>query len=241
MKPMLLAPLAALLLAACNPSAATDDAFGKKVRAYLLENPEVLEEVAEKLNEKKQQAALKASTAALSKHRAALEQDPRDLVANPQGRITVVEFYDYRCGYCKVVAPEVVKLIQENPDVRFVFKEFPIFGQVSDTAARVALTPAAKSKGVELHSRWMSEKSLNDAAIDRHLTELGLNPVQVRKAAQDPAIDRQIADVRALAGALNLEGTPAFVVGDVIIPGADVNALRAAILSARAGGLRQPA
>jgi len=241
MKPMLLAPLAALLLAACNPSAASDDAFGKKVRAYLLENPEVLEEVAEKLNEKKQQAALKASTAALSKHRAALEQDPRDLVANPQGRITVVEFYDYRCGYCKVVAPEVVKLIQENPDVRFVFKEFPIFGQVSDTAARVALTPAAKSKGVELHSRWMSEKSLNDAAIDRHLTELGLKPAEVRKAAQDPAIDRQIADVRALAGALNLEGTPAFVVGDVIIPGADVNALRAAILSARAGGLKRPA
>lgn len=236
--PLALALTAALALSACSQPA--DAQFGAKVRAYLLEHPEVLEEVATKLNEKKQLAAMRASADALDKYRAQLERDPRDFVANPNGKFTVVEFFDYRCGYCKVVAPEVTKLIQENPDVRFVFKEFPIFGQTSDTAARVALTADGKKKGLELYSRLMREKALDEAGIDRHLAAVGLDPAAVRKAAAHPAIDRQIADVRQLAGALGLEGTPAFVVGDTLIPGADVNALRAAITVTKAGDLKRP-
>ncbi|HEY8574453.1 DsbA family protein [Phenylobacterium sp.] len=236
--PHLLMALAALSLTACDKPG--DAAFGQKVRAYLLENPEVLEEVATKLQEKRQVAAREASTEALRKYRAQLERDPRDLVINPQGKVTVVEFYDYRCGYCKTAAPEIVKLIQENPDVRFVFKEMPIFGSVSDTAAKVALTPAGKQKGLELYSRWMAERALDEAGIDRHLRALGLDPAQVRKAAADPAIERHIADVRQLASALQIEGTPAFVVGETLIPGADLNALRAAITVAKAGDLKRP-
>jgi len=146
----------------------------------------------------------------------------------------VVEFFDYRCGYCKLAAPEVVKLIEQNPDVRFVFKEFPIFGEVSDTAAKVALTQPGKAKGLEIYKTLMSEKALDDAALDRHLAEVGVDATEARKQAAQPLIDRQILDTHALAEALKIEGTPAFIVGDTLIPGADIPALKAAIAAARA-------
>ena len=230
---------AALALAGCQK--AEDAAFGARVRAYLLAHPEVIREAANKLAENDRIAAREASGKAMAKFRAQLERDPRDFVANPDGRITVVEFFDYRCGYCKIAAPEVVKLIQDNPDIRFVFKEFPIFGTVSDTAAKVALTADAKGKGLPLYRALMAEKSLDDAALDRHLASVGLDPAAVRLAAATPEISRQILDVRALATALKIEGTPAFIVGDTLIPGADMAALHAAITQARASsGLKKP-
>ena len=224
---------AALALSACQKS--PDAAFGQKVHAYLMAHPEVIREAAVKLNESDRLAALKASTDSLEKYRGQLERDPRDFVANPGGRITVVEFFDYRCGYCKLAAPDVLKLIEENPDVRFVFKEFPIFGAVSDTAAKLALTPAAKARGLDLYRGWMTEKALDDAALDRQLTALGIDPAATRVAAQAPRIARQLLDTRTLAGALKIEGTPAFIVGQTMIPGADMAALRAAIAAAKAG------
>jgi protein-disulfide isomerase len=233
------AALAALFLTGCEKGA--DPAFGAKVRAYLLDHPEVIEEAAIKLRQKQTLEAARASAENVSKYRAQLERDPRDLVINPGGEFTVVEFLDYRCGYCKVVAPEVVKLIQENPDVRFVFKEFPIFGSVSDTAARMALTPQGKTKGLQLYKAWMEDRSLTEAALDRHLAGAGLDPAQVRKAADDPAIAKQIQDIRLLARSLNIEGTPAFVVGDYMIPGADIGAVREALKEVRAGALKTPA
>jgi protein-disulfide isomerase len=231
-----LALAAALALSGCQK--ASDDVFGQRVRAYLLAHPEVIREAAMKLNENERVAAAKASTDAIGKYRAQLERDPRDFVANPNGKVTVVEFFDYRCGYCKLAAPEVVKIIRDNPDVRFVFKEMPIFGEVSDTASKIALTPSAKSKALDLYQGWMAEKALDEAAIDRHLASVGLDPAAVRKASADPAIARHIADTHALASALKIEGTPAFVVGDTLIPGADMAALRAAITVAKAGELK---
>ena len=224
-----LALTAALSLSACQK--ADDAVFGQKVHAYLMAHPEVIREAADKLAENERVAAMKASTDAIGKFRGQL--DPRDFVANPNGKVTVVEFFDYRCGYCKLAAPEVVKLIGENPDVRFVFKEFPIFGEVSDTAAKVALTREAKAKGVQLYQALMSEKALDDAALVRHLAEVGIDPATARKDAQHPIIERQILDAHALAEALKIDGTPAFIVGDTMIPGADLPALRAAIAKAK--------
>jgi protein-disulfide isomerase len=227
-----LAVLAATLsLSACQK--ATDAVFDQRVHAYLLAHPEVIRETMAKLEENDRLAATKASTDAIGRFRNQLEHDPRDFVANPNGKVTVVEFFDYRCGYCKLAAPEVVKLIQQNPDVRFVFKEFPIFGQVSDTAAKVALTREAKAKGVQLYQALMSDKALDDAGLDRHLTEIGIDPATARKDAEHPLIDRQLLDAHALAEALKIDGTPAFIVGDTMIPGADLPALRAAIAKAK--------
>jgi protein-disulfide isomerase len=223
----------ALSLSACQK--ADDAAFGRKVHAYLMAHPEVIREAAVKLNENDRLAAMKASTDAIGKYRGQLERDTRDFVANPDGKITVVEFFDYRCGYCKLAAPDVVKLIAENPDVRFVFKEFPIFGEVSDTAAKVALTREGKTKGVDLYRVLMADKALDDAALDRHLAEVGIDAAAAHKDANHPMIARQLLDTHALAEALKIEGTPAFIVGNTMIPGADMAALRAAIAAARGG------
>lgn len=225
----------ALALGACDR--ANDDAFGERVRAYLLENPEVIEEAVQKLGEKREAEAAQAAAGALEAQRAALEQDPRDFVANPQGEITVTEFFDYRCGYCKMVAPEITKLIEENPDVRVVFKEFPIFGEQSNQTAAIMLTDMVKPKTLELHERLMAEKALDDAAIDRHLRAVGVDPAAAREAAKAPEIQKQLEDTHELASALGINGTPAFIVGDRIISGADMNALRASIAVQRAGDL----
>ena len=230
---------ATLALSGCQK--VEDEAFGQRVRGYLLEHPEVLQEAMVKLQEKQQAEVAKAASKALDTHRAQLERDPRDVVVNPGGSVTVVEFYDYNCAYCKLVAPQVLELIQQNPDVRFVFKEFAFQTEASVLAGHLALTPVAKPKAVQLYKAFMAQKPLDEAAIDRILVQHGIDPKAARAQARDPAIARQLLDIRALAQALGIEGTPAFVVGDKIIPGADADALKAAITEAKAaGGLKRP-
>jgi protein-disulfide isomerase len=233
-----LALSAALTLSGCEKQ--SDEAFGERVRAYLLANPEVLQEVSVAYQQKQQAELAKASTAALAKHRAQLERDPRDFVANPGGRITVVEFFDYNCAYCKIAAPEVVKLIRDNPDVRFVFKEFAFQTEDSILAGHMVLTPVAKPKSLALYGDLMAAKPLNQAAIDRIFLKHGVDPAVARQQAADPAIQKQLQDVRTLAQALRIDGTPAFVVGDEVIPGADIEALKAAITKAKGVGLTRP-
>lgn len=235
--PLVAALVAAFALAGCQK--ADDAVFGQRVRAYLLAHPEVIREAVQKLQENEQAAAARASTDALQKYRAEVERDPRDIVIHPDGKVTVTEFFDYRCGYCKLAAPEVVKLIDQNPDIRFVFKQFPIFGGVSDTAAKVALTPQGKAKAYDLYKSWMGEKALDDAILDRDLQAAGIDPAAARKASEDPAIEKHLFETRALAASLRIEGTPAFIVGDTLIPGADVPALKAAINVAKQGGLKK--
>jgi protein-disulfide isomerase len=219
-----------LLLAGCQRT--SDAAFAQRVHAYLLDHPEVLREADAKLAANDKAAAAKATTIALQTYRRELEHDPRDLVINPNGKVTVVEFFDYRCGFCKLAAPEVVKLAQQNPDVRLVLKQYPIFGDVSDTAAKVALTAPARAKGLAVYASLMGDRALDDAGLDRDLGKMGLNPAQLRKAAASPDIAQDVADTRALGKDLKLSGTPTFVVGDQLIPGADMTALRAAIAAA---------
>ncbi|MDO9430340.1 MAG: DsbA family protein [Phenylobacterium sp.] len=226
----------ALPLTACAKK--PDDDFGQKVRTYLLAHPEVIEEAVQKLQENKQAAVAEAAKASLGKYRTQLERDPRDFVANPDGKITVVEFFDYRCGYCKVSAPEILKLIAENPDVRFVFKEFPIFGGESNLAAQVALSEPAKPKTLKLFEAFMAEKALDANSIDRHLRAAGVDPAAAKAAGASEAVQKHIADTRALAQALAIEGTPAFIIGDHIVPGADMAAVRAAIAEAKTGKLK---
>ena len=228
---LVVAATAALALTGCQKVG--DEAFGQRVRAYLLEHPEVIQESVTKLQQKQEAEAVKAATAGLKTYRKQLERDPRDFVANPDGSITVVEFFDYNCGYCKLAAPEVVKLIKENPDVRFVFKEFPIFGGDSNLAAEVILSEPARPKTLELYRNFMAAKPLDGPAIDRLLREAGVDPAAARAAGKAEAVQKQISDVRALASSLRIEGTPAFVVGDRLISGADMGALRQAIAETR--------
>jgi protein-disulfide isomerase len=236
MKP--LRPFAFLLvltLAACGQPR-SDEAFGEKVRAYLLENPEVLQEAYERLQAKQQQQALVAATRAIDQHRQALENDPRDFVANPNGKITVVEFFDYNCGYCKLITPEVLGLIRAHPDVRFVFKDMTIFGEASEYAAAGAeLAKPNGGKYLAVHRQFMAEKPLEDDDVARILTANGLDPKAARARQAAAEQKRYLEDVHKLAAALGIQGTPAFVIGDMMIPGADPVALKQAIAAAKKG------
>lgn len=241
MKPVLIAALlsCSLLLGGCQR--AFDTVMGDQVRGYLLAHPELLEEMATKLQEKKLVQQSDDARKAIAANRAALERDPRDVVINPGGRITVVEFFDYRCGYCKTIAPEVAALVRENPDLRLVLKEFPIFGGASDLAARAALTPAGRAGGLAFHEALMVEKTLNESTIMRLAAAAGVRSEAIAAALRDEAITQHLEDTRRLAQNLRIEGTPAFVVGDRIVPGADLEALKTAIEEARRGPLKTPA
>lgn len=236
MKTPLLACLAiaALNLSACGQS--KDPLFDAKVRAYLLAHPEVLEEAFAKLEEKRASEAAVTTQAAVETHRAAIERDPRDFVANPAGRITVTEFFDYRCTYCRVVAPEVMKLISDNPDVRFVFKELPVLSKESHQAAGAALAAGEQSKYLALHNRFYATSNLDAAAIDREVAAAGFDPAVIKARANSPEIQRHLLDNSALASALGINGTPTFIIADKVVIGGDIAAIRAAIESQRKAG-----
>jgi len=238
---ILTACLMAAALATSGCERVSDAAFGARVKSYLLEHPEVIEEAVTKLEEKKAEAAeaeaaeaQKSAAASLPKYRAALERDARDYVANPNGKITVTEFFDYHCGYCRRAAPEVIKLIAENPDVRFVFKEFPILSEDSHTAAALAIAAQKQGKYLSVHQGFYGPGRLTPEAMTVAIVQAGLNPDAIHKAAKDPAVLRHIDDNRKLAQALRIDGTPSFIVGDAIIAGADMDRLKFEIVKARA-------
>jgi protein-disulfide isomerase len=239
-RPAALAALLALAVCACSPGPAKttidDEAFGRQVHAYLLKHPEVIEEAGAKLNEQRRAQALAAASTAIAGKRAQLETDPADFVANPSGKITVVEFFDYRCPYCKAALPDLKGLIANNKDVRFVFKEFPILPDsdgrlgVSLRAARAALAAQAAGKYIPVHDAMMSAKPLDDVAIAKAMKDNGLDPLP---AVASTAYDKHIKDVHDLAVDIGATGTPAFVVGDNLIEGNQMDALAAAIAKAR--------
>lgn len=220
---------AALCLAACQP--AQDDAsFDAKVKAYLLAHPEDLRAALLNMQTKQQDDQTRA---ALPTVRTALEHDPRDFVANPNGKVTVTEFYDYRCPHCINVASQVVALIRSHPNVRFVFKEMPIFGSTSDYAARAALAAKAQGKDyVGLYEAFMSARPLTDQVVDRLAAAKGVD-LAAMKAPDSIARDQaQLDDTNKLATKLAIDGTPGFIVGDTVIRGEDTKGLADAIAAA---------
>ena len=233
---MALAGVAAVALGACQK---TDDAaFGAKVRAYLLAHPEVLREAAEKLNEQDQAKATQAAREALAKaaiklpqFRQQLEHDPADFVANPNGKITVTEFYDYRCPHCVNAAPRVMAMIKTNPDVRFVFKEQPIFGDLSERAARAAM--AVKKDGgdyVGVYGALMAAHgSLDQDTIDKIAIAHGAKPATLQSAAFQQEANAHLVATDQLFRELGMGGTPSFVIGNDVIPGEDVDEVLQAV------------
>jgi protein-disulfide isomerase len=233
---------AALLAGACH-RADSDAAFGQRVRTYLLDHPEVLVQAEDRLREKasaQQAADQKRAQAMLPAMRAAIERDPADFVAHPLGRITVTEFYDYRCPHCENVAPLVLALIGARPDVRVVFKEMPIFGALSEHAARAAYAVGtAHGDYLGFYKAAMSARALDDVTIDRLALAHGAHAADLAGPAPD-AVKAHLARTARLFTDLDLGGTPAFVVGDRIVYGEDVDGLRSALAEA-ANGVKSPA
>jgi protein-disulfide isomerase len=232
----LAAGVLALSLASCNkPAAAENAAFDAKVHAYLLAHPEVIQEAVDKLQANQDAETAAKTKASIDANRQAIEHDQRDFVANPNGKVTVTEFYDYLCPYCILAAPKVVALIQANPDVRFVFKEFPIHGPVAEHAARGAIAvKAAGGDYVGVYKTLMATHPLDDATINRILAAAGVTPAMQNDPKAKAAADQQLSDVRKLAlDQLGVQGTPAFIIGGTMVPGADMDSVQAAIAAQR--------
>lgn len=233
-----------LMLAASLPAAAQGFAPDQKraieeiVRAYILKNPEIIREAVEALQAKEQQSADERRAETMAKLQDELVSDPSSpVLGNPQGDVTVVEFFDYRCPYCKRTAPVVDQLVKEDGRIRRVMKEFPILGPESVFASRVVLAAQAQGKYEPLHRLLIGAKgALDQETVMKLAKEAGADMAQLKRDMASPKIDEVLKKNRELAGALEITGTPAFIIGREFVPGAaDLDAFKAVVARARKG------
>jgi protein-disulfide isomerase len=221
-------------------SAAQQERIEAVVRDYILKNPEILIESLRRYEDKHRQASEEDAKKAIAANRDALEKNPTSPVAgNAQGDVTIVEFFDYRCGYCKKALPAVQELLKTDKNVRMVFKEFPILGPDSVIAARTALAvwKIAPAKYLPFHLALMESRGeLSEERVLEIAKKVGLDVEKLGAAKADPEIDATIERNHELARTLQINGTPAFVVGGRLVPGAlDGKTLREMVGTARAG------
>jgi protein-disulfide isomerase len=199
------------------------ETFRNEVREYLLANPEVIYEAIQILEQRRRLAEATAELELVRAHADDLRNDGYSHVAgNPDGSLTIVEFYDYRCGYCKRAHPDMKTLVRTNPDIRYVMKEFPILGPESVTAARAAMAALRQDPKAyqEFSDKLMTfGGALTDAVIDRLAERSGVDVARMRADMDLPEISEELAKTQALAQALRIGGTPTFVVGDRIVRG----------------------
>ena len=234
----LLAPPAGPVSAAEALPAAQQERIEAVVREYILNNPEIVVESLRGYEVKHRQANEDDAKKAIAANRDALERNPTSPVAgNPQGDVTIVEFFDYRCGYCKKALPAVQELLKTDKNVRMVFKEFPILGPDSLTAARTALAvwKIAPAKYLPFHLALMESRGeLSEGRVLEIAKKVGVDAEKLEAAKADPEIDAMIGRNHELARTLQINGTPAFVVGGRLVPGAvDVATLRELVEAAR--------
>ncbi len=199
----------------------TEEQIKELVYEAIRENPGIVMEAVAILERSQQQAQENAVAKVLNEERDRLEQDPNAIIlGNPDGDVTVVEFFDYNCPYCRRVMPEVDALVAQDPNVRLVYREWPILGEGSDFAARAAL--ASRNQGLyeEFHVAMMSmDERAEEASVLRIAREVGLDVDLLVHDMDAPEVDEHIATSMELTRALGFSGTPSFVIGDALIPG----------------------
>jgi len=192
------------------------------VRNYLTENPEILVEMTTELDKRQQAEQAEEQEKAISENADALFRSPLSFAAgNPDGDVTVVEFFDYNCGFCRRAMPHVLKLIDTDDQVKVVFKELPIFGEDSEDAAKGALAAHKQGKYFEMHQKLFSEPGkANKDKVLRIANEIGLDVPQLEEDMQGGSVQEALDETRELAQKLGLQGTPLYLIGDRTIPGA---------------------
>jgi protein-disulfide isomerase len=212
------------------------DPFEQRVRAYLLRNPEVILEALQLLEERQRAAEAENLKRVIAERSEEILNDPDAPVGgNPAGDVTLVEFFDYNCPYCRKVAPTVVELEEADPDLRLVYKEFPILGPGSQFAAQAALASRKQGKYLPFHKALMqATEQVTEQSVLEIARTVGLDTEQLTADMQAPAIQEAIARNLRLANALGINGTPSFVIGQEIVPGAaDLGTLQDVIARAR--------
>jgi len=213
-------------------------ALGKSIREYLMANPEVLVEAMQELERKQDSQRDTQASKAIQEHREGLLSDPESPIAgNPQGDVTIVEFSDYQCPYCKRAHAAVKSVLAADGKVRLVFKDLPILGEPSRIAALAALAAKAQNKHLAMHNALMEfGGKLDRDKIMEIAGSVGLDVAQLQKDMDDPKLKAMIERNMELAQALGVRGTPAFVIGKQFVPGAvDAGTLKQMIADARKG------
>lgn len=192
------------------------------VRDYILAHPEVLLESVASIEARQKAEKEQAAQAALIANRAALERSAGDpVLGNPNGDVTVVEFFDYQCGYCKSMMGPLMDLVRSDGRIRLVLKEFPILGPASMVASRASLAANLQGKYEPFHLILMGLRGrLDDGAIWQAASEAGLDLDRLKKDMDSPAVAATIEANYQLAQTLQIEGTPAFTIGRAFVPGA---------------------
>ena len=228
------APLAGVALLSAGLSALatvslTERLGGGMVRAYLLEHPEVLQEASERLR-------LKQAAAQIAPLRRQLETPfARGFIGAARPDVTVVQFFDYACGYCRASLPNLQRLVREDPGVRVVFRELPILSRESEAAARASLAAAEQGRYGAFHQAMYGAGRPDPASIAAAIRAAGLDPRRAEATVDAPRVRAELARNIELARALGFSGTPSWVVGDEVLAGAvDYAALKDAVAKARA-------
>jgi protein-disulfide isomerase len=247
-RPLAAAALAALLIA--SPAAAPAQSFSgdqrgeieRIVREYLLSHPELLQEVMTELEKRQAAAESEKHRAAVQEHNATIFSSPRQVtLGNTQGDVTVVEFFDYNCGYCKRAMSDMLEILKDSK-VKFVLKEFPVLGEGSVQAAQVAAAVRMQDKSggkkyLEFHQKLLGGRGQADKARALAVAkEVGFDVARIEKDMASDEVKGQLEESFKLAEALGLNGTPSYVVGsDVVVGAVGLSALKEKINSARCG------
>lgn len=243
----LLGVLPVLLLTAALPSsgwaemtAEEREEFRDELRSYLLENPEILTEMVGILESRQTDAAEVQDRQKIAEHRQALFEDGFSYAGGPAGAdVTVIAFVDYQCGFCRRAHPEFTELLEQDGRIRLIVKELPILGPGSELAARAAISTLI-AEGPDAYARLndtllRAQGPVTDASLDAALAAAGLDAAAIRAGMDASEVTRRIDATRALAGALEIQGTPAFVFGDRMLRGyAPMPAMQALVAEARA-------
>jgi len=212
------------------------------VKEYLLSHPELLQEVMAELEKRQSAAESEKHRAAIKEYSGEIFTSPRQVtLGNAQGDVTLVEFFDYNCGYCKRALTDMLELIKTDPKLKFVLKEFPVLGDGSVQAAQVAAAARMQDKSgkkyLEFHQKLLGGRGQVDKA--RALAaakETGFDVARIEKDMASEEVKAQLEESFKVAEALGLNGTPSYVVGDEVLVGAvGLNMLREKINTARCG------
>lgn len=204
--------------------AIADELDEQTVKQYALEailaNPEVIMQAVEILNQREAEAKRNTANQAILSNLDVLQNDPNaPVLGNPDGDITVIEFFDYNCGYCKRAAPIISKLLETDKNVRLVYREWPILSEGSEFAARASLAAQKQGRYKEFHFKLMNLSSASEDSVLNAAKEFGYNTEQLLVDMEDPEIDQHIETSNNLSEALGFTGTPSFVIGTQAIPG----------------------
>jgi protein-disulfide isomerase len=206
------------------------------VREYLLAHPEVIRDALIELQRQQEQQQQISRREAIAEAQTYAASIPQDFVkGDPKAEIAVIEFFDYRCPYCKAVAPRIDEVVKDDPAVRVVLIEFPILGEESKFAARAAIASRFQGKYMDFHDAMMAHKgNLTQDTVLELADDAGIDVDKLKEDMKSPEIDALIDHHYQLAQKLGVSGTPAFVIGQELVPGAiDAETMKAKIKQAR--------